>query len=90
MPALPGTQAAGPAGYKALALWAAWAPGSAGPAGTANLKLIPPNFRAKIWTSRAQWLMTFLQFPILNHRYIPILANHSSDVDSVVHSAGEI
>jgi hypothetical protein len=34
--------------------------------------------------------MTFVQFPFLNHRYIHILANHSSDVNSVVHSAGDI
>jgi hypothetical protein len=26
-------------------------------------------------------IMMFVQFPFLNHRYIPLLANHSSDVN---------
>ena len=36
-------------------------------------------WREKSGMAQAQ----FVPFPLLNHRYIPILANHSSDVNSV-------
>ena len=54
------------------------------------IKILRENLGRRVAAQSPQWLLTFVQFPILNHRYIPILANHSSGVDSMVHSAGEI
>ncbi len=73
--------------------------GRPGPMGAGPAKLFSESLEADSeslqFCGKSEWrvaqkIIMIAQFPFLNHRYIPILANHSSDVNSVVHSVGEI